>query len=179
MTSPQCNDPAWEVISVAMNAMSQAFDPASECPPLGGGTTTVRLFAGSGDFPAAWIRPGGECEGPLLWVRAAHRYRSRTAQFPTAFVGDIGCSEYGELRRVLAVEVGVGRCISVDADPDWELLEDEATNSLDDSWRIETVLKAIVCRLRSNERAVATDTVAPFGPEGGIVAWTGMAYVQF
>jgi hypothetical protein len=66
----------------------------------------------------------------------------------------------------------------MDAEPDWDTLDNEAIMSLDDSWRIEQTLQAVTRRLRGPDRAVATDTVAPYGPAGGIIAWTGMAYVQ-
>lgn len=176
MSVPDCHDPASDIINVFLTTMRQAFDPASECPPDGGGSTAVRFFAGDGALPAG--NPVEGCEEPFLWVRAAHRFRSRLGEFPAAYVGDAPCEHTG-VRRVLAVEVGVARCTTMDAEPDWDTLSSEAEVSLDDSWRIERVLCAAAKRLRSPECAVATDTVAPAGPEGGIIAWTGMAYVQF
>jgi len=177
MTNP-CHDEASDVVNAFITAMRQAFDPAADCPPDGGGTTNVRFFAGDGELPSSLIPQGPKCKQPLLWVRVAHRFRSRVGDFPAAFVGDAPCGT-ADLRRVLAVEIGVGRCSTMEAAPKWDVLEDEATVSLDDSWRIEKVLCVVATRLRTKSRAVATDTVAPFGPQGGIIAWTGMAYVQF
>jgi hypothetical protein len=176
VTSPACVDPAVEIIAAFKNGMRQGFDPESPCPPDGGGITTVRFFAGQGALPN-WDPDTDGCAGPFLWVRAAHRYRSLRQDFPAAYARDVDdCRE--KPIRVLAVEVGVARCTNMDAQPDWDTLDDEAIISLDDSWRIEQVLCAVTSRLKSKERAVATDTVEPHGPEGGIIAWTGMAYVQ-
>lgn len=177
MTNP-CHDEASDVVNAFIVGMREVFDPASDCPPDGGGTTDVRFFAGDGDLPASLIPQGDTCDQPLLWVRVAHRYRSKVADFPAAFVGDAPCGN-AVLWRVLAVEIGVGRCSTMEAEPDWDTLDTEATVSLDDSWRIEKVLCRVAAGLRSKKRAVATDTVAPYGPAGGIIAWTGMAYVQF
>lgn len=174
--APQCHDPASDVIDVFLTAMRDAFNPDSECPPAAGGSTVVRMFAGDGALPA-WS-PGDGCEGPFLWVRAANRYRSRLSEFPTAYVGDRGCRD-ADVTRVLAVEVGVGRCTSMELETDWDALAAEAEVSLEDSWRIERVLCTAGGRLRKAGHAVATDTVAPYGPAGGIVAWTGLAYAQF
>lgn len=176
VTAPHCVDDASAVVNQFISSMLKAFDPNSECPPLGGGSTTVRFFAGDGALPS-WNPHGTGCDEPMLWVRVAHRYRSKIGSFPTAYVGDASCGN-ADIRRALAVEVGVGRCTTMDADPDWDTLSQEAEISLDDSWRIEQVLCHAAKRLQSPQRAVAIDTVAPFGPEGGLIAWTGMAYVQ-
>lgn len=175
-----CVDPAAAVIDVFRVVMGEVYDPAGDCPPADAGKRRppVRFFAGDGALPRSILPPGGGCE-PLLWVRAAHRFRSRDAEFPAAFVGDKPCSA-ADVRRVLAVEVGVARCTSMEAEADWTVLHGEAVDGLDDSWRIETVLCAAASRLRRAVpgRLVATDTVVPGGPEGGIIVWTGMAYVQ-
>lgn len=175
MTAP-CHDPASEVVDAFTAAMVEAFDPASACPPVGGGSTVVRFFAGDGALPA-WD-PDTSREDMFLWVRLDRRYRSRSADFPTAFVADSECRN-SAVFHVLAIEVGVARCTSMEDGCNWDQLAREAEISLDDSWRIEKVLSKLACRLRSKTRAVATDTIAPIGPEGGIIAWTGMAYVQF
>lgn len=180
MTAPDCVDPAVEIIAAFTLGLRQGFDPAGPCPPDGGGSTTVRFFAGDGALPA-W-NASSDCDEPFLWVRAAHRYRSLPRSFPDPYTGSPeDCTE--QPFRVLAVEIGVGRCTTMDAEPDWDTLDDEAITSLDDSWRIEQTLQAVTQRLRGPrrvaDRAVATDTVAPYGPAGGIIAWTGMAYVQF
>ncbi|CAA0134543.1 Uncharacterised protein [Mycolicibacterium vanbaalenii] len=177
MTAPDCLDPAIDVVNTVMDAMRAAFRADSDCPPVGGGIDVVRMFAGDGALPA-WD-PQLAQEAMFLWVRVDRRYRSRTPDFPAAFVGDGPCDN-ADAFAVLAVEVGVARCTSMDSECNWPLLAEEAQISLDDSWRLERVMRAVRC-LRSKERAVATDTVAPVGPEGpegGVVAWTGMAYVQ-
>lgn len=172
-----CVDPALAIIDAFTAAMLEAFAPEGDCPPLGGGSTQVRFFAGDGALPD-WNPTGRGCDQPFLWVRADRRYRSMIAEFPAAFVQDDRSCKQAAAVPVLAVEVGVGRCSSMEASPKWDKLAEEARVSLDDSWRIELVLGRIGCNLRTPSRAVATDTIAPIGPEGGIVAWTGMAYVQ-
>lgn len=172
MSVPECADPAAEVVLTLTAVLREAFDPDGPCgAPEGGGTTVVRFFASDGGV--IW---DAKCAQPHVWVRVDRRYRSRVGEFPRAFVGDDPCGS-GVL-RVLAVEVGVARCSSADAAPKWDKLEREAQVSLDDSWRIESALCGAVKRLRRADRAVATDTVAPVGPEGGLIAWTGMVYVQ-
>lgn len=80
---------------------------------------------------------------------------------------------------MVALEIGVLRCTSMDAEyVNWDKVTVEELVALDDSWRIETALTVARCRLQSKTRAVATDTVAPIGPEGNLRAWTGMLYVQ-
>jgi hypothetical protein len=177
MTSP-CLDPAIEIINAFIVGMRQAFDPTSECPPDGGGSTDVRFFAGDDARPAMLTPVTGSknCKGPLLWVRAMHRHRSTVESFPEPFRANSGCDV--SLFNVLAVEIGVSRCTNTDAVPKWEAVETEADISLDDSWRIERVLCVVAGRLGTKFRAVATNSVAPFGPDGGTVAWTGQAYIQ-
>lgn len=172
------HDGASEVVDAFRTAMQQAFDPASSCPPAGGGTTVVRFLAADNQgLPMSLIPQGDDCESPLLWVRVTQRFRSRTTDFPARYTADGGCSDAG-VKPAIGIEIGVGRCSSLEAEPDWDVLEDEAETSLDDSWRLERVLCAVAKRLRSKERAVATDTVIPLGPEGGITAWLGSASVQ-
>ena len=90
MTS--CTDPASEVVTVAMAVLREVFDPASPCPPDGGGTTTVRFFASDGGLPY-W---DGTCREPFLWVRVQQRYRSTTASFPASFVVKLNNPEQHE-----------------------------------------------------------------------------------
>ncbi|UJE15675.1 hypothetical protein SEA_LIGMA_20 [Gordonia phage Ligma] len=180
MTSvePMCSDPTDAVIAAFTTAMREAFAPDSECPPIGGGTTDVRLFAGDGIPLAAWnAHADGEgCDHPFLWVRLTRRYR--TQQFPTPVIDTSPCT----YPRVVAVEVGVGRCAVVDLQPSWEDYDREAQTSIDDGWRIELAL----CRARALltkgsppiSSAFATDAITPYGPEGGVVAMTGIGYVQ-
>lgn len=178
MSDDPCSDGASDVVDAFITAMRQAFDPASVCPPTGGGTTDVRFFASDNQgLPISLIPQGDSCKQPLLWVRVTHRFRSRPRDFPSPFTGDGGCADV-DVRRAIGIEIGVGRCSSMEADPDWDTLASEAEVSLDDSWRLERVLCAVATRLRSKERAVSTDTVMPLGPEGGIMAWLGSASVQ-
>lgn len=175
MTSaePTCVDPASAVITVFIDLMRKVFGPDSSCPPDEPGVD-VRFFAGDGAPLAAWDAhsSGGNCSAPFLWVRLMRRYR--TAAFPAQTTEVNPCG----LGRVAVVEVGVGRCAVVDLEPSWADYAREAEMSLDDSWRIETVLCAAAKRLNNDGHRVGTDTIAPYGPEGGVVAWTGMAYVE-
>lgn len=164
-------DPAIDVIDVFTTAMLEWFDPEQDVPPLGGGSTDVKFFAGDGALPS-WSPGNGKCD-PFLWVRLARRYRSES--FPDQARHANMCG----LPVAIVVEVGVGRCTSLSVKPNWPQIAKEAEYSLDDSWRIENVLCMASTRLRQNlSKLVALDTIAPYGPEGGIVAWTGLAYVQ-
>lgn len=175
-----CDDPAGPVVDEFVAGLRQGFDPGSACPPVGGGSTVVRFLAGDGALPL--FDPSGKgCREPFLWVRAAHRFRSSFDRFPSAVLGGaVPCADSG-LVRVLAVEIGVGRCTSIgrDAVPQWDRIDREAEVSLDDSWRLETVQCAVGKRLKRAGHVSAHDTVAPFGPDGGVVAWTALSYVQF
>lgn len=174
-----CTDPAAAVVDVFLAVMGEVFGPDSSCPPPGGGRVAVRFLAGDGALPVSLFVPGGgECD-PLVWVRVSRRYRSRHAEFPAAVVGDRPCGS-ADVARVLEVEVGVARCTTMEADPDWSTLHAEAVAALDDTWRIETALCVAASRLRAAKpgRLVATDTIVPAGPSGGVIAWSGMAYVQ-
>ena len=158
-------------------ALVEAFTGGSTNPPLGGGTDTVRIFAGDATPLAAWDAHAAECDcnAPFVWIRLARRYRSDA--FPTPTVGATPCGA----PVVAALEIGVGRCAVVDAEPSWQDYEDEALISFDDSWRIELAL----CRASQHIAAdpdcatnTATDQVIPYGPEGGVIAWLGTLYVQ-
>jgi hypothetical protein len=54
---------------------------------------------------------------------------------------------------------------------------------MDASWRLEMALRNAACRLKNSggdeDRLVGTDTVVPYGPEGGVIAWTGMLYASY
>lgn len=175
-----CDDPAGVIVDEFITALRQGFDPASVCPPAGGGSVVVRFLAGDGALPL--FEPSGKgCREPFLWVRAAHRYRSTPYRFPAAVLGGtVPCGD-AAMVRVLAVEIGVGRCtsIGVDRSPQWDKIDREAEVSLDDSWRLETVQCAVGKRLKRLGHTSAHDTVAPAGPDGGLIAWTGLSYVQF
>ncbi|SHV92115.1 Uncharacterised protein [Mycobacteroides abscessus subsp. abscessus] len=176
------HDPASDIVNEFINAMKKAFNPADSVqPPLGGGSKDVRFFAGDGPLPlSVWDPehgPATGCKQPLLWVRVDRRYRSRRSDFPAAYVAARDCKT-ADVVRALAVEIGIARCADMSAKPKWPVLESEAEISLDDSFRIETALCLAATALTKPDRAVATDTIAPQGPEGGLIAWTGMAYVS-
>ncbi|MEU9805429.1 hypothetical protein [Mycobacterium sp. NPDC050853] len=179
MSAPQCRDSASDIVNVFISALRQGYDPSSRCPPPEVDVVpAVRFFASDGGVPKSWV-PFLGCEsGPFLWVRVAMRYRARIKDFPAAFTGGQTCAD-ADVKRVLGVEIGVARCTEMEAEPDWDTIAREAEISLDDSWRLETVLCAAAARLRRDGYAVATDTIAPDGPDGGLIAWTGMAYVSF
>lgn len=171
MTDP-CVDPAFAIVTAVTTALRDVYRGDSNCPP-DKPTTTVRFIAGDGN-----MLPGdGKCKEPLLWVRVQNRFRSTKSVFPAALVDDVPV-DAGDVIRVLTVEIGVSRCVSTDEPQKWDTLADEALLWLQDSWRIENALRLIVCRLRTPERAVAVDTIAPIGPEGGRMACSGVAYVQ-
>lgn len=178
MTEPCAEtDPVSDIINTVTRSLRGGFAPDSACPPLGGGSTDIRFFAGDGAPLAAWdAHASGTdigCAEPFLWVRAMRRYRSKV--FPTPALDTGPCA----LTKVVAIEIGVGRCAVVDAEPSWEDYAREAEISLDDSWRIERVLCHIAGVLQKKTYEVGTDTIAPYGPEGGIIAWTGVVYVGF
>jgi len=41
-----CDDPAGVIVDEFTTALRQGFDPASVCPPVGGGSVVVRFLAG-------------------------------------------------------------------------------------------------------------------------------------
>lgn len=173
------HDQASDVVNEFIRSMKRAFNPKDTVqPPLGGGSTKVRFFAGDGALPSfePHGRGGPGCKEPFLWVRIDRRYRSRRKDFPAAFVGEGKCNTV-DVCPALAIEIGVARCTDMDEQPNWSKLEEEAEIGLDDSWRIELALCMAETALTTPDRAVATDTIAPQGPEGGLIAWTGMAYV--
>lgn len=164
------------ILNAVICAMREAFDPNSSYPPLGGGSTAVRVFAGDAAPMSAVDLHINECgcnADPFLWVRLTRRYRSKV--FPSPYVGADGCTT----QIAIAVEVGVGRCAVMSAEGgEWKELAEEAEISLDDSGRIELAL----CRAQTLMQAKgcsdmqAVDTIAPFGPEGGVIGWTGTIY---
>jgi hypothetical protein len=174
VTQPVCVDAAFDVINAFITALRAAFSPDSPCPPDGGGSTDVRFMAGDAAPTAAWDMYATEsgCKQPFLYVRVVSRYRSE--RFPTPAAA-IGC----DLPRVVAIEIGVARCAVSDQQPTWEQYRDEAEVSLDDSWRIEKALCHAKELLSRDDHRVGTESVTPYGPEGGILGWSGIAYVQF
>lgn len=180
MTSPCRTDPALDVVAAATASLLDWFNPDSECPAKVGTTTAVRFFAGDGAPLAAVDLHTAQsgCNEPFVWVRMMRRYRAR--QFPTATIAT-DCA----LPRVVAVELGIGWCAVLGPDetrpPTWEEYVTEAAVSADTAWRIEEALCQTSGRLKRDnaQRAVGTDTIVPYGPEGGVIAWTGVLYATY
>lgn len=172
-----CTDPVSEIVDVVVQAMRGAFNPEQECPPIGGGSETVRFLVS--DAEAIPWNPQSNCKAPFLWVRVGSRFLSTVPTFPEAFVRDRGRCAAHDLARTVPVEVGVARCVATKVPLNLDKVESESEIALDDSWRIEGALTVAVGELRTDERAVATDTVAVIGPAGGMVMVTGVVYVQF
>lgn len=171
------DDPVSCVLNAVVCGMREAFSADSPAPPLGGGTSKVRVFAGDAAPLAAWDahREDCDCNEPFLWVRLMRRYRTKA--FPAPYVGPDPCAS----PVVAAVEVGVGRCASTSLEGcSWETYADEAEVSLDDSWRVELALCRAAAIMKRGQCAdlTATDAVIPYGPEGGVVAWIGTLYAQ-
>lgn len=166
MTTPsqQCHDPATEVIHAVLAAMRAVFSPTAACPPLGGGSDKVWFFAGEG-APIEEVN----CAQPFLWVRLTSRYRSDSFPEPAVLMNPCGNQE------VLVVEVGAARC-AVTGDGTFDQYNDEARVGLDDSWRLNKVACVVAGQLTGNQ--VGCDTITPYGPEGGIVAWSTTLYVS-
>lgn len=177
-----CVDPGSEIITAVMATMRDVFDPDSPCPPDGGGSKNVRFFAGDATPLAAWdahTSGGDDCGQPFLWVRVMQRYRAlghlRVGQsFPVAGVDGSLCGQ----PRILSIEVGVGRCAVVDLNPSWDDYAREAEVGLDDSWRLELAMCRIKRRLEL-DHIVGIDVLKPYGPEGGVIAWTGIVHIEF
>lgn len=170
-------DLAVPAIGIVMDALADVFDPAGPEPPSEG-STDVHFFAGEGPVEALYI-PSPSCTEPFLWVRMARRYRTRG--IPEIAIEQQPCA----LPRAVAVEIGVGRCAVAELNDagivttTWAEYDAEGMASLDDSWRIEGALCLAAKRLMDADYAVVTEEVIPVGPEGGLIAWTGMIHIQF
>lgn len=176
MTQP-FTDPVSDIVEFYMQAMREAYDPDSLHPPAGKKRwdPIVRFFGGDGIPMAAWDAhsEGTHCQHPFLWVRIVRRYR--TSEFPNPDPDITSCG----MPRVVELEIGVGRCAVLAENPSWHDYAVEAETSLDDSYRIEMALCRANALARKANYTVATTEVLPYGPEGGVVAWMGGAYVQF
>jgi hypothetical protein len=165
------------ILNKTICAMREVFDPASSNPPLGRGSTTIRTFAGDATPLAVvdmHVSEVGCGNTPFLWVRLVRRYR--TQSFPQPYVGPDGCAA----QIAVAVEIGVARCAAIQTEdgPDWKTLAEEAEISLDDSGRIELALcraSALMTASKCSDMQ-ALDAVVPYGPDGGVIAWTGTLY---
>lgn len=170
-------DPAMAIIDALSDALADAFT-GTACPPLVGNVTDVRFFAGDGaPMAAVDTHLSQGCDAPFVWVRAMRRYRAEVFPNPTVDTNPCGCA----LIKVLAAEVGVGFCAVVDQEPTWQDYATEAAASMDAAWRIERSLEnaASVLKAQTEGRQVGTDIIVPYGPEGGIIAWTGVMYASF
>lgn len=172
-------DPANCIINYTMSALRAFFTPTSEQPPIGGGTDVIRLFAGDALPIEAWdffrSEQGDDCSEPFAWVRLVRRYRSQT--FPAPYAGDGPCG----FPVVIVVELGVARCAAaLREDCDWDCYRTEAEISADDSWRIERAMCYAAQKMRSENcsPAIGFDAVVPYGPDGGVVAWSGSLFAQ-
>lgn len=169
-----CHDFGSDVVNIFVTAMLEVFDPASACPPLGGGSTDVRFFGGEALPLSAWNQIN--CKQPFLWVRVAQRFRTNDIKRFTAPSIE---SNPVELRSVMAIEVGVGRCALMEAEPTWDDWATEAEVSLDDSWRLDKVACRAATLLKPLQAIAGKDAILPYGPDGGVIAWTCQVYVQY
>ena len=169
-------DPAMEVIATMIGAMAEVFRPDQQCLPRVGATTDIRFLAGDTAPIEAWDSHKSQgCDEPMVWVRIMRRYRSR--EFPTVTLKTSPCKAL----RVVALEVGVAWCANVEEEPSWADLARQAEESQDTTWRIEEALCMASALLAGDDaqRHVGTDIIAPWGPEGGVIAWTGVLYADF
>ena len=180
MSGPVTHDPVLPAIGIVMGALQDAYSPASSFPPVKG-TDTVHFFAGQAAATAVWNPSAAAltdwadtsgCEEPFLWVRLDTRYHAGV--LPNHVV-ETTC----DTPRAVAVEVGVGRCAVIDLQPSWDDYDTEAALSLEDSWRLECAKRAAAARLRAANYIVALEDVVAFGPEGGIIGWSGMIHIQY
>lgn len=176
MSAPVCVDPVTDIINAFIIALGNAYSPTSSCPPDRlAAKPPVKFFAGDGApltaFTAHTVAPG--CDVPFIWVRLSSRYRSR--DFPSPVTGPFDC----ELPGVAAIEIGVAWCAVLDPEPSDDQYATEAEVGLDHSWRIDTAVCAVKAALRGNNRKVSVDTITPYGPEGGILAWLTTVYVSY
>lgn len=162
--SAYCTDPASEVVTIVMNSLRSLYAPGLDCPPLGGTTTKVSFFAGEGAPIDEVI-----CDSPLLWVRLASRHRSEV--FPDPSVTTFPCGALD----VITMELGVARC--ADMDPTPSIQATEAEIALDDTWRLTKAMCLAAGQLKKDHH-VGTDTINPYGPEGGVVAWTTNMFIS-
>ena len=161
----ECTDPASYIIQIVREAMAMVFSPTSECPPLGGGSEKIWFFAADG-APINEV----DCNNPFLWVRLASRFRTGQFPNPQAIVSPCGSPE------AISVECGVARCATTE-EASLDQYADEAAISLDDSWRLNKI-PCLVSGMLGGENNVAHETVTPYGPEGGVIAWTTTLFIS-
>lgn len=170
------SDPAVDALACLIEAVRSVFTPTQTTPPTGGGTNDVRFMAGDQLPLAAWDahNEGSDCQRPFLWVRLVHRYRSTPEAFPAPVTQPDACGLY----RALELEAGVARCAVIGESPSFDEYNAEATVALDDSFRLDVALcRAVECLTGDGASLVAVGNVAPFGPQGGIIAASTNLYV--
>lgn len=171
-------DKAVGVVGFVVEQLRWAFSANQATPPLGGGTEHVRFFGGDSIPFAAWNSHASSCgcNEPLVWARVVRRYRS--GGLPEERFGgpNAGCVD----PRAITVEAGVMRCAITDPEPSWDDLEREAMVQLDDSYRLDVALCRAMGCAEVEGMAISTLLAAgePFGPEGGVLAWTQWIHAQ-
>ena len=175
-------DPALPILVHTTEALAALFGPDDTCPALVGTTENVRTIAGDGLPLEAWdAHAGGRkgCKEPFVWQRIRRRYRSTA--FPHPAIASSPCKAL----RVIELELGVGWCAEIapnsSSQVTWPKLEAEAAVSMDVSWRLEEALCLAAGKITEDEegRLVGTDTLVPYGPDGGVIAWSGVLYVSY
>ena len=177
-------DPALPLLVHTTEALATLFGPSDDCPPLIGSTENVRTIAGDGLPLEAWDahkgggRKGGGCAEPFIWQRVRRRYRS--TNFPHPAISTSPCAAL----RVIELELGVGWCAEIGSERGqvaWERLDAEATKSMDVAWRLEEALCLAAKKISDDEegRHTGTDTLVPYGPDAGVIAWSGILYASY
>lgn len=168
-----CGDPAYDIVTKVIVIMRAIFGPeGAGCAPVGGGTNRVNFVTGEGPDWDPMVGRYGEdsddaaCQNPFVWVRLVSRYRSEQFPEPTVINTCGGIS-------VIALELGVGRCVNIDPVADYDVIAQEAEWGLDDSYRLDKV----VCILTGpdglgKDALIAADPILPSGPEGGGIVWS-------
>lgn len=175
-------DQASDIITAYVKALRDTYHPKGPCPPVNG-STNVRLLTGAGPAAAAFDLHRAQtkdCKEPMLWVRLARRYRVQPGGSLAQPVIDnaVRCLD---TPRVVQVEIGVARCAVAEQQRNvkWDDYQLEAEQALDDSARIENALCLAGSALRAKGHLVGSNTIDPYGPEGTVILWVGVAYVQF
>ncbi|AXK88822.1 hypothetical protein SAMN05421776_108213 [Nocardia farcinica] len=179
-------DAAVTVIGLAVERLRGFFSPTAAVPPLGGGTDTVHLLAGSEVVVPYWLTGDPDLQdhsscggcGPYLWVRLARRWR--TANWPheaatgTGSGGAVTCGT----SKAVTIEAGIARCHPLDGTA--QEMEQRAAVLWDDSWRIDAALCAAMKDAERADVAVNTGLGAgvPDGPEGLVIVWVQTAHAQ-
>lgn len=173
VTIDDAMDPLSVAITDLMRIVRGIYDPDTTYPPIGGGTKTVHFVSGEGPAWDPMASRIGEVEGdacsPFVWVRLVSRYRTTT--FPEAET-TVNCGGI----PVVALEVGVGRCVNIDAEVDWGVIATEAEWGFDDAFRLDRI-GCVMKGEYQNRAQIAVDPILPEGPEGGGVVWSTTIYV--